>query len=147
MEKTIKIRGEMKIINAKTREVLRENHNMFVASGLAEIAKWIGSDNTAVVPSHIAVGTSSTAPASAQTALVGTELGRKAISTTTVNDNSVTYVAIFNEGEATGVWEETGVFSAASAGTMFSRAVTGTYTKGALDKIEVHWTYTFTDGG
>lgn len=147
MEKTIKICGEMKIINAKTREVLRENHNMFVASGLAEIAKWIGSDVSAVVPSHIAVGNSSTAPASGQTALDGTELGRKAISSTTVNDNSVTYVAIFEEGEATGVWEETGVFSAASEGTMFSRAVTGTYTKGALDKIEVHWTYTFTDGG
>lgn len=146
MEKSIRIRGDLEIINAKTKEVLVKTHNTFVATGLAEIAKWIGND-TAVIPSHIAVGTSNTAPASGQTALVGTELGRKAFSSTTVNANSVTYVAIFDEGEATGTWEETGVFSASSAGTMFSRAVTGTYTKGALDKIEVHWTYTFVDGG
>lgn len=146
MEKSIKIRGDLEIINAKTKEVLVKTHNTFVATGLAEIAKWIGN-GTAVIPHYIAVGTSNTAPASGQTALVGTELGRKAFSSTTINSNSVTYVAIFNEGEATGTWEETGVFSASTAGTMFSRAVTGTYTKGALDKIEVHWTYTFVDGG
>lgn len=146
MDKTVKISGSLKIINAKTREVIREVHNMFVTTGLAQIANWIGGE-TAVVPTHIAVGTSSEAPATGQTALQGTVLGTQAFSSKTVTGNSVTYVAVFNEGEATGVWEETGVFNSDSSGTMFSRAVTGTYTKGALDKIEVHWTYTFVDGG
>lgn len=146
MERHLKIKGHLKIIDAKTQKVLVDTHNTFVATGLNEIAKWIGGE-TAVIPSHIAVGTSSTATADGQIALQGSELGRQPFTSKEVLDNSVTYVATFNEGVATGVWEETGIFSASSAGTMFSRAVTGTYTKGALDKIEVHWTYTFVDGG
>lgn len=141
----IKVRGSVKAINTKTGEVVFENHNMFVQTGLNEIAKLVAGQAGASIPAYIAVGTSSTAPSLADTALKGTELGRKAIASVEVTSASIKYGVTFAAGEATGAWEETGIFSAASGGIMFSRAVTGTYTKGALDEIKIFWTYDFAD--
>lgn len=141
----IRVKGHIKAVNTKTGEVVFERDNMFVQTGVNEITKLVAGSQGAAIPAYVAVGTSSTAVSSADTALKGTELGRKAIATTEVTGASVKYTVTFAAGEATGVWEETGVFSAASSGIMFSRALTGTYTKGALDEIKIFWTYSFAD--
>lgn len=144
MEK-IRLKGSIKAVDLKTGKVVFENHNMFVQTGLNEIAKLVAGSVGAVIPAYIAVGTSSTAPSLADVALKGTELGRKALTVDEVTSGTIKYSVTFAAGEATGAWEETGIFSAASAGTMFSRAVTGTYTKGSLDEIKIFWTYSFSD--
>lgn len=144
MEK-MKVKGSIKAVDVRTGKVVFERHNMFVQTGLNEIAKLVAGQSEATIPAYVAAGTSSTAPSLADAALKGTELGRKALSVVSVTDGSIKYSATFAPGEATGAWEEVGIFSASSGGIMFSRAVTGTYTKGTLDEIQIFWTYDFSD--
>lgn len=122
-------------------KVDRESDNLIVTVGKAFVASAL-----ITVPSisftHMAIGTSTTAPALGQTALVGTELAR--VATTNTNPTSVTtqFVGSFGSGIGTGTIEEAGLFSAASAGSMFSRYLTGTFAKGATDTLAITWTIT-----
>jgi len=122
-------------------KVDRESNNLIVTVGKAFVASAL-----ITIPSisflYMAVGTSATATDISQTALIGTELGR--IATTNTNPTSVTtqFVASFGAGVGTGTIEEAGLFSAASAGSMFSRYLTGTFAKGATDTLAVTWTIT-----
>lgn len=140
----LKCRGHVLGVDVKTGKTVFENHNMFVQLGLNEIAKMVAGQS-ASKPTHIAVGTSNVAPAAGDTALKGSELGRKVFEEVNVSDSAISFVASFGAGEATGVWEETGMFTAESGGIMWSRAVTGTYTKKDKDEIKVFWNYTFED--
>lgn len=142
----MKCKGIMKIIDKKTNKVILEKHNRFVTSGLNAIAALLNGESNAI-PTHIAVGTSTTAIDDSQTALVGTELARVAFDSHLRTGNSIELIATFGAGVGTGAWEEAGIFSADSAGIMFSRVLTGTYTKRANDVFEVHWTYTIQDDG
>ena len=122
-------------------KVDRESNNLIVTVGKAFVASAL-----ITVPSisflYMAVGTSTTAAAIGQTALVGSELAR--VATTNTNPTSVTtqFVGSFGSGVGTGTIEEAGLFSAASAGSMFSRYLTGTFAKGATDTLAVTWTIT-----
>jgi len=122
-------------------KVDRESDNLIVTVGKAFVASAL-----ITVPSisflYMAVGTSTTSPALGQTALIGSELAR--VATTNTNPTSVTtqFVASFGSGVGTGTIEEAGLFSAASAGSMFSRYLTGTFAKGATDTLAVTWTIT-----
>lgn len=138
------LKGSIKGVDLKTGKTVFENHNMFVQVGLNEIAKIVAGQEGAI-PAYIAAGTSSVAPTSADTVLKGSELGRKAFDTKEVTDSSIKYSASFLAGEASGIWEETGMFSSASGGVMWSRAITGTYTKKDKDEIKIFWTYEFLD--
>lgn len=144
MSDKITMRGCIKAINTVTGEVVFEKHNNIVQVGLNELAKMVGGQ-TGSVPQYCAVGTSNAATTLADTALKGTELARKAFDSVSVSDGAVNYVTTFGPGVGTGVWEETGMFSAESEGIMWSRALTGTYTKGENDEIKVFWTYLFKD--
>jgi hypothetical protein len=93
------------------------------------------------VMSHMAVGTGSTAAAAADTTL-GTELNRQSLTSTTVTDNALAYVASYAAGTATGSLTEAGIFNASSAGTMLCRTVFGTVTKAADDSMTITWTIT-----
>lgn len=116
-------------------------HNLIVDTGLNLTAAILAGE--AVDPlSHVAVGTSNTAVNANQTALVGTELARVA-PTITRTDNSVEFAAVFGAGVGTGTIEETGLFNAAANGTMFSRALTGTYVKAADYSLGITWTITW----
>lgn len=136
------VSGSVKGIDLKTGKTVFENHNIFVQTGLNELAKLV-KDKSGAIPSHIAVGTSNAEPVIDDTALKGIELGRKPFESSEITAASVKYAATFLAGEATGVWEETGIFTAGFAGIMWSRALTGTYTKGANDEIKIYWTYKF----
>ena len=142
----MKCKGIMKIVDKKTGKVLLEKHNRFVTSGLDAIAALLNGEST-VIPTHIAVGTSNASISDSQTALVGTELARVPFDSHVRTGNSIELIATFGAGVGTGAWEEAGIFSAASGGIMFSRVLTGTYTKRQSDVFEVHWTYTIKDDG
>ena len=140
----IKPRGEVTLELRAADGTLKvlETHNLVVDLGLAFIASRM-KDATATAMTHMGVGTSSTAAADAQTALV-TQLVRVALTsttlvTTTVANDSIQYLATFPAGTATGAITEAGLFNAASAGTMLARTVFGVITKGADDTLTVTW--------
>ena len=114
--------------------------NLIVDTGLDYIASRMSGTSENVM-SHMAVGTDSTAAAAADTAL-GTELNRQSLTSTTVTDNAIAYVASWAAGDGTGSLTEAGIFNAASAGTMLCRTVFGTVTKAADDSMTITWTIT-----
>ena len=119
--------GTLEIIDLKTGKTIFSGHNKFTQVGLNEIAKFVGKKG-GTAPSHMAVGTGNTAPQLGDTALKGSELARVAFDSVEVTGSTVKFTATFGAGVATGTWEETGIFTADSAGIMYSRSVTGIYT-------------------
>lgn len=136
--------GTLEAIDLKTGKTVFKVHNMFVQTGLNEIAKFVSKKSPAA-PSHIAVGTSNVAPSLADVGLKGSQLARVPFEKVEQTNGTVKFTATFAAGVGTGVWEETGIFTAASGGILFSRAVTGTYTKKDKDEIKIIWTYQFND--
>jgi hypothetical protein len=114
--------------------------NLVVDTGLDFIASRM-KDTSATAMSHMGVGTGSTAASSADTAL-GTQLARVALASTTVTDNSISYVATFPAGTGTGALTEAGTFNASSGGTMLCRTVFAVINKGPADSMTVTWTVT-----
>jgi hypothetical protein len=92
----------------------------------------------------MAIGSSSTAAASADSAL-GTELGRVALTSTTVTNSSVQYIGDFPAGTGTGAVVEAGVLNASSGGTLLCRTVFAVVNKGAADTLKITWTVTVAD--
>jgi len=118
----------------------KEIKNLVVSTGLNYIVSRM-KDATATVMSHMAIGSGNTAAAAGNTGL-GTELGRVALTSTTVNANTIQYVAAFPAGTGTGSITEAGLFNAASGGTMLCRTVFGVVTKDTGDSMTVTWTVT-----
>ena len=114
--------------------------NLVVTTGLSFIASRM-NDASATTMSHMAIGSGSTAAVLADTTL-GTELGRVALSSTSVTANAVTYVATFGAGVGTGAITEAGLFNAASAGTMLCRTVFAVVNKSAFDTLVITWVVT-----
>ena len=92
----------------------------------------------------MAIGSNSTAAASGDSAL-GTELGRVALTSTTVSTNSVTYVGDFPAGTGTGAVVEAGILNASSSGTLLCRTVFSVVNKAAADTLKITWTLTVSD--
>lgn len=118
--------------------------NLVVTAGKEHIVSRMTS-NTAVVMSHMAVGSGNTAAAISDTALES-ELARASLDVTggTPSGNTVTYAATFAAGTGTGAIEEAGVLNDASAGTMLCRTVFPVVNKGANDSISISWVVTLT---
>ena len=117
--------------------------NVVVSDGLDYITSRM-KDATATAMSHMAVGSDNTAAASGDTAL-GTELGRVALTSTTVSSNTITYVGDFPAGTGTGAVVEAGVLNAASSGTLLCRTVFSVVNKAAADTLKITWTLTVSD--
>lgn len=118
----------------------REVKNLVVTVGKNFIAsRMVGT--TAVVMSHMAIGSSSTAPANGDTTL-GSELGRVALSALSASGAVVTHAATFPAGVGTGAVVEAGVFNASTAGTMQCRTVFPVVNKGVDDAMQITWTVT-----
>ena len=100
-------------------------------------------DNT---NARIAVGSSTTAFAKAQTALV-TELGRKAMDATypTTAGSVLTFRSTFATGDANGAWNEWGVLNAAAAGTLLNRVQEALGTKTSAQTWQFTVTLTVTN--
>jgi hypothetical protein len=114
--------------------------NLVVTAGLGFIASRM-RDASAAVMSHMAVGSGTGAAAAGNTTL-GTELGRVALTSTTVTNNQVAFVATFGAGVGTGAVTEAGLFNAGSNGTMLCRTVFSVVNKEAADTMAITWTVT-----
>ena len=116
--------------------------NLVVDTGLAYIASRM-KDTTATAMSHMAVGEGTTAAGASQTALV-TESARVSLSSTTVTDNAVAYVASFPAGTPASLTAltEAGIFNASSGGTMLCRTVFAAVNKDTGDTMSITWTVT-----
>jgi hypothetical protein len=118
----------------------REIKNLVVTSGLAFIASRM-RDASASVMSHMAVGAGTTAAALGNTGLVS-ELGRVALTSTTVNSNQIVFTATFPAGTGTGAVTEAGILNAGAAGTMLCRTVFSVVNKDAGDTLSITWSVT-----
>ena len=134
----LKLKGKLAIsLNGK---IIQEVDNLVVTAGKGYVASRM-KDATATAMSHMAIGSGSTAAAASDTAL-GNQLGRVALTSTTVSNAVVTYVASFPAGTGTGAVTEAAILNASSGGTMLCRTVFSVVNKGASDSMTVTWTVT-----
>jgi len=133
----LKITGHVSI--ALNDEVVREVPNLVVTDGKKWVADRMNNANT--VMTHMAVGTGTTAAAAGDTTL-DSESDRNALTSTTVTDNAVAYVATWAAGDATAALTEAAIFDAASAGDCLARTVFSVVNKGASDSLTITWTIT-----
>ena len=134
----LKLKGKLAIsLNGK---IIQEVDNLVVTAGKGYVASRM-KDTTATAMSHMAIGSGSTAAAASDTAL-GNQLGRVALTSTTVSNAVVTYVASFPAGTGTGAVTEAAILNASSGGTMLCRTVFSVVNTGASDSMTVTWTVT-----
>ena len=115
--------------------------NLVVTTGKNAIASRMKNNDT--VMSHMELGTGTTSAAAGNTAMETVISGsRVALSSTTVTNNAVAYVASFPAGTGTGAVTEAGIFNASSGGTMLCRTVFSVINKGANEVIGITWTIT-----
>ena len=133
----LKLTGALTI--AVNDEIVQETENLVVTAGKNWVADRMNNVNT--VMTHMAVGTGTTAAAAGNTTLV-TETDRNALTSTTVTNNAVAYVATWAAGDATAALTEAGLFDAASSGDMLARTVFSVVNKGAADSMTITWTIT-----
>ena len=134
----LKLKGKLAIsLNIK---IIQEVDNLVVTAGKGYVASRM-KDASATAMSHMAIGSGSSAAGASDTAL-GSQLGRVALTSTTVSSAVVTYVASFPAGTGTGAVTEAGILNASSGGTMLCRTVFSVVNKGASDSMTVTWTVT-----
>jgi hypothetical protein len=128
------------VLRGKDGKVKQEQEirNLVVDAGLDFIASRMGGTSSDVM-SHMAVGSGSVAADAADTGL-GSELGRVALSSSTVTDNSIAYVATFGAGVGTGAITEAGIFNDGTAGDMLCRTVFAVINKQVDDSLQISWT-------
>lgn len=119
----------------------RDIRNLVVGSGLDFIASRMGGTSSSVM-SHMGIGSGTTAAANGDTDLQSALGSRASITSTTVTDNAIQYVASFAAGVGTGAVTEAGVFNASSAGDMLCRTVFSVVNKAAEDSMTITWTIT-----
>lgn len=134
----LSLKGKLTIaVNGQT---VREVPNLVVTAGKEFVASRMAGVSSDEM-SHMAIGTSSTSPAAADITL-GTEAARVSLTSTTVTNANVVYVATFAAGTGTGAIVEAGLFNAASGGDMLCRTTFAVVNKGANDSITITWTVT-----
>jgi hypothetical protein len=121
-----------------------KKNNLVVTAGAALIAQVFTSATGGTRPTAMGIGTSTTAPAAAQTSLQAGEV-RRTLQSTSRSSNEITYVGSFGTGVGTGTIQEGGLFNATgvAAGTMLARFLTGSFTKGATDALTLTWKLRF----
>jgi hypothetical protein len=135
--------GDLKIVLKDENGQIKheqEVKNLVVTVGKNFIASRM-KDTTDTAMTHMAIGEGTTAANVADTALED-EAGRVSLTSTTVTNNNVAYVATFPAGTGTGAITEAGLFNASSSGTMLCRTVFSVINKGAADTLGITWTVT-----
>jgi hypothetical protein len=111
--------------------------NLVVTTGKAYVAsRMIGT--TATVMTHMAIGTTGTAPAVGDAAL-GAQISRVSMGTSTLANNIVTYSATFGPSDGQGSIVEAGIFNAATGGTMLCRTTFPVISKDSNEAIVITW--------
>lgn len=138
LDSDFKLTGHVSI--AINGEVVQEIPNLVVTAGKGYVASRMKDASTNAM-SHMALGTSNTAAAAGDTALVS-EIARTTFTSSTVTNNQIVYVASFGAGSGTGAVKEAGIFNGSSGGTMLCRTVFSVVNKGASDGMTITWTIT-----
>lgn len=119
----------------------RKIPNLVVTAGKTlMISRLLGT--TDGVMTHMGVGTGTTSPVVGNTALEIPLGARIALTSSTQNTNSVTYVGTFAAGVSTGAITEAGIFNALTSGTMLCRTVFPVVNKEVGDSIVITWVVT-----
>jgi hypothetical protein len=126
-------------------------NNMVVKSGLACVAAALGNDLTSLTGVQLnyqELGTGTTAPAFANTGLETPDAStRKLLNSSSHADNVVYVTAFWAAGEATGTWEEFGLFingtATSNSGSLFNRLLLGAVEVGATNSLSVDGEVTF----
>ena len=123
----------------------RKIENLMTNAGEAYIADQLASSQDESAMSHMAIGTGTTDPTSAQTALVN-EIDRNALTSKNQgaggDDNDIIYIGDWAAEDGTGAITEAGIFNSSAAGTMLARSTFSVINKGASDTLKVTWTVT-----
>jgi hypothetical protein len=122
---SLKAKGilQLKLLDATGNIKEQHSYNVVVNTGLAYIASRM-QDSTQAVMSHMGIG-SGTATAASSDALLGSQLNRQPLDSTTLvttiaTNDSIQYVATFAAGNGQGAVTEAGIFNAASGGKCFA---------------------------
>jgi hypothetical protein len=140
---TLKLKGELQIVVRDQQGEIKQSlnvPNLVVTAGKNYIASRIVTGATTVM-SHMAIGTSTTTPAVANTTL-GTEAGRVILASFSASSNQVTATATFPAGTGTGAITEAGIFNASTSGTLLCRTTFPVVNKAAGDSIAITWVVT-----
>jgi hypothetical protein len=137
-----RVRAELRDPAGHVKQV-QEVDNLITTAGRNAIVERLDSSPATGQPSHMAIGTGTTAAAAGDTTLE-TELDRNALTSNTASANVLTMVGDWAAGDGTGAITEAGVLNAASNGTLYSRAVFSVINKAASDTLQITWTYTLT---
>lgn len=146
------ITGHLEIILTDENGQVKEKRsipNLVVTVGKQLIAERLMTASPASpgfnVMSHMALGTSNTAPAVGNTAL-GTQWGnRQTLETPTRTSNVIRYSCVFGPSipnSTTTTVQEAGIFNASTGGTMLCRTVFGAITKTSTDTLTINWDVT-----
>ena len=122
-------------------EIVLKKKNMVVNWGLVSLATAIATGAGFAALTHLAMGSSSSAPALGNTTL-GTELRRDAAVVTQLSapeNNKVQFQVEHAEGAVVGTFKEAGLFTAATAGNMFNRITFADFVVGSADTLTVTW--------
>lgn len=142
----LKLRGDLDIVLLDKDGCIKESRhekNLVVATGLNFIVSRM-SGTSASVMSHMGIGSGSTGALTTDTDLESILGAREALDSTTVTDNTITYISSFEAGEGTGAVTEAGIFNASTAGTMLCRTTFSVVNKGADDTLQITWVITLT---
>ena len=139
----LKMSGELQVVVRDESGAVKQEFtvpNLVVTAGKNYIASRIVGAASNVM-THMAIGTSTTTPAVANTTL-GTEAGRVTLASFTASSNQVTATATFPAATGTGAITEAGIFNATPAGTMLCRTTFPVVNKAAGDSIAITWVVT-----
>ena len=121
--------------------LVRKGNNLVVNDGYALIARLCGSSDTQ--PSHMAVGSSQTAPTATQLTLIGTEIERVAM-LASVSGRTLNFTATFGAGiTGTASIQEMGIFNNATGGNMLARWICELFHATSSDDVVVEWEVVF----
>lgn len=149
MNDTIQLRGSIRMhLHDAEGRLVNETivNNLMVTAGRRFVLEQIASSLqvTSRSISYMAIGTSTTAPATSDTAL-GNESSRIAINsfdTTNITSNPPSWAAYasWNTNQANTTLGECGMFNSSSGGTMLNRATFATVNKATSNTLSVTYT-------
>jgi len=141
----LRLRGRLDILVTAPDGTIKDTKrvdNLVVTTGKNFVASRMAGTSVSVM-SNMSIGTGSTAATAADTTL-GSESARVALTSTTVNNNDVVYLATFpaNTPISAAAITEAGIFNASTSGSMLCRTVFSPINKAPADSLTITWTVT-----
>jgi len=141
----LRLRGRLDIVVTAPDGTIKDTKrvdNLVVTTGKNFVASRMAGTSVSVM-SDMSIGTGSTAAAAADTTL-GSESARVSLTSTTVNNNDVVYLATFpaNTPTSAAAITEAGIFNASTGGSMLCRTVFSQINKAPADSLTITWTVT-----